>query len=120
MSIQGYEFEGKFFRSKVRIPFVEATPYLPGRVYVDGVFPAGTVFRFEEPVCSQKQSAFGEQVNDYCHAAALTYSERFNGSPEAGTEKDIVFHVDLSAFFLLLEPLEEAEAEGLQKFSKSP
>ena len=107
MSIKGFEFEGKFFRSKVPIPFVEAAHYMPDRVYVEGYFPVGTVFRFGKPVCSQKINAFKEQVNDYCHAVSLVYSERFNGTPEAGDATDITIHVDLSSFFLLLEPLNE-------------
>ena len=111
MSIKGFEFEGRFFRSKVPIPFVEATAYLQSRIYVEGYFPVGTVFRFGKPVCSQKTNAFREQVNDYCHAVSLVYSERFNGNPEAKEEADITIHVDLSAFFLLLEPVDE---DGMQ------
>ena len=104
MSISPYEFEGKLFRAKVPIPFSEAAYYLPKRVYVDGCFMPGTVFRFDKPVCAKKMDMKGEEVNDYCHAAALIYSERFNGNPDADEDKDIIFHVDLSAFFLLLEP----------------
>lgn len=107
MSIHGFEFEEKLFRSKVPIPFVEATPYLPNKVYVEGYFPVGTVFQFGHPVCSQKINAFKEQVSDYCHAVSMIYSERFNGNPEAGEDNDIAFHVDLSSFFLLLEPVDE-------------
>ena len=106
MGICAFEFEGKLFRSKVPIPFVEATHYLPAKVYVEGYFPVGTVFRFGRPVCSQKINAFKEQVNDYCHAVSMVYSERFNGNPDAGEDKDITFHVDLSSFFLLLEPVD--------------
>ena len=111
MSIKGFEFEGRFFRSKVPIPFVEAAAYLPNRVYVEGFFPAGTVFRFGKPVCSQKINAFKEQVNDYCHAVSMVYSERFNGNPEAKEDEDITIHVYLSSFFLLLEPVDE---DGMQ------
>lgn len=107
MSIQPFEFEGRFFRAKVPIPFVEATNYLPNRVYVEGCFSPGTVFKSGRPVCSQKINAFKNQVNDYCHAVSLIYSERFNGHPEADEAQDITFHVDLSSFFLLLEPVEE-------------
>ena len=109
MGIKSYDFEGKLFRAKVPIPFMEAAYYMPKRVYVDGCFMPGTVFKFDKPVCSKKMNMQGEEVNDYCHAAALIYSERFNGHPEAeeDEDKDIVFHVDLSSFFLLLEPVED-------------
>ena len=106
MSIKGFDFEGKLFRAKVPIPFVEDAHHLPKRVYVEGYFPVGTVFRFDQPVCSKKIDAFGEEANDYCHAAALVYSERFNGNPDAPESEDIVFHIDLSAFFLLVEPVD--------------
>ena len=106
MSVKSYEFEGKLFRAKVPILFVEAAYYLPKRVYVDGYFTPGTVFQFDKPVCSKKMNNMNEETSDYCHAAALIYSERFNGNPDADEDKDILFHVDLSSFFLLLEPVD--------------
>ena len=109
MAIQSYEFEGKFFRAKVPIPFSEAAYYLPKRVYVDGVFEPGTIFQFDKPVCSKRINLQGEEVNDYCHAAAMVYSERFNGNPNANEDEDIAIHVDLSAFFLLLESVEDSQ-----------
>lgn len=107
MSIKGLEFEGLMLRAKVPIPFVEENVYLPQKVYAEGYFPVGTVFRFQHTVCSQKINAFNEQVNDYCHAAALLYSNKFNGADEAEKEYTVSFHVDLSALFLLTEPIDE-------------
>lgn len=106
MSIKGLEFEGLTLRAKVPIPFVEEDYYLPSRVFVDGYFPAGTIFKFHKPVCSHKINSYGNEVNDYCHAASLMYSNRLNGAPDTEEEKTIYFHVDLSALFLLLEPLD--------------
>ena len=40
--IKAIEFEGKYFRSKVPIPFVEDNFYLPAKVFIEGYFPAGT------------------------------------------------------------------------------
>ncbi len=108
MSITGLELEGKFLRAKVPIPFVEENSCLPARVFVEGYFPAGTVFKCGKPVCSMKLNAFQDQVNDYCHAITLNYSERYNGNPEADTMKDISFHVDLSALFLITDLLDES------------
>ena len=107
MSIKGMEFEGLMLRSKVPIPFVEENTYLPPKVFVEGYFPAGTVFKFQDTVCSKKMSAFEEQVNDYCHAASLLYSNKFNGADEAEEEYTVIFHVDLSALFLLLDPIDD-------------
>mgnify|MGYP006872977261 CR=1 FL=1 len=107
MAVKGMEFEGLMLRSKVPIPFVEENFYLPPKVFVEGYFPAGTVFKFQETVCSKKQNPYGDQVNDYCHAAALVYSNKFNGAPEDEEENKIIFHVDLSALFLLLDPIDE-------------
>lgn len=103
--IKSLNFDNLFLRSKVAIPFVEANSFLPETVFVDGYFPAGTVFKFLEPVCSKKVSAFGEQVNDYCHAASLLYSNKFNGDDD--DEYTVIFHVDLSALFLLTDPIDE-------------
>ena len=102
--IKSLDFENLFLRSKVAIPFVEDNSYLPEKVFVDGVFSAGTVFKFLEPVCSKKINAFGDQVNDYSHAAALLYSNKFNGASPDEDEFTIIFHVDLSSLFLLTEP----------------
>lgn len=102
--IKSLNFDNLFLRSKVAIPFVEANSFLPETVFVDGYFPAGTVFKFLEPICSKKVSAFGEQVNDYCHAASLLYSNKFNGDDD--DEYTVIFHVDLSALFLLTDPID--------------
>lgn len=102
--IKNLDFENLFLRAKVAIPFVEENSFLPEKVFVDGIFPAGTVFKFLEPICSKKVSAFGDQVNDYCHAASLLYSNKFNGDDE--DEYTVIFHVDLSALFLLTEPID--------------
>ena len=99
------DFENLFLRSKVPIPFVEDNSFLPEKVFIDGIFPAGTVFKFLEPICSKKVSAFGDQVNDYCHAASLLYSNKFNGD-EDEDEYTIIFHVDLSALFLICNPID--------------
>ena len=80
--IKTLDADNLYLRSKVAIPFVEANSFLPETVFVDGYFPAGTVFKFLEPVCSKKMSAFGDQVNDYCHAASLLYSTKFNGEDD--------------------------------------
>ena len=106
--IKAFELEERMLRAKVPIPFVEENSMgLPSRVFVDGYFPAGTVFKFEQPVCSKMMGAYGDQVNDYCHAAALVYSNKLNGAADDETEYTVTFHVDLSALFLLLEPLDE-------------
>ncbi|MBO4779391.1 MAG: hypothetical protein J5497_02015, partial [Selenomonadaceae bacterium] len=69
-------------------------------------FSAGTGFKFLEPICSKKINAFGDQVNDYSHAASLLYSNKFNGAPPDEDEYTIIFHVDLSALFLLCDPID--------------
>ena len=107
MSVKGLEFEGLLLRSKVPIPFVEENFYLPQKVYVEGYFPIGTIFKFQEAVCSKKNNPFGEQVNDYCHAASLVYYNKLNGAPSDEEEQRIIFHVDLSALFLLVDPIDE-------------
>ena len=107
MSVKGMEFENLLLRSKVAIPFVEENFYLPQKVYVEGYFPVGTIFKFVEAVCSKKMNPFGDQINDYCHAAALLYSNKLNGAADDEEEHKIIFHVDLSALFLLLEPIDE-------------
>ena len=107
MSVKGMEFEGLLFRSKVPIPFVEENFYLPPKVYIEGYFPSGTIFKFVEAVCSKKMNPFGEQINDYCHAAALEYNSKLNGANESEEEQKIIFHVDLSSLFLMLEPIDE-------------
>lgn len=104
--IRTLDADNLFLRSKVAIPFVEDNSYLPDKIFVDGYFPAGTVFKFLEPVCSKKTSAFGEQVNDYCHAASLLFSNKFNGAPPDEDEYTVIFHVDLSALFLLTDPID--------------
>ena len=108
MAAKSMEFEGLLLRSKVPIPFVEENFYLPPKVYVEGYFPVGTIFKFQETVCSKKMNPFGDQINDYCHAAALLYSNKLNGAAEDEEEQKILFHVDLSALFLLLEPIDES------------
>ncbi|MBR2732642.1 MAG: hypothetical protein IKD80_00080 [Selenomonadaceae bacterium] len=104
--IKNLNFDSLFLRSKVAIPFVEDNSFLPDKVFVDGYFPAGTVFMFLEPVCSKKINAFGDQVNDYSHAASLMFSNKFNGASPDEDEYTIIFHVDLSALFLLCEPID--------------
>ena len=104
--IKNLNFENLLLRSKVPIPFVEDNSYLPEKVFVDGIFPAGTVFKFLEPICSKKISVFGDQVNDYSHAASLLFSNKFNGAPPDEDEYTIIFHVDLSALFLICEPID--------------
>ena len=104
--IKNLNFEKIFLRSKVPIPFVEENSYLPEKVFVDGIFPAGTVFKFLQPICSKKINAFGDQVNDYSHAASLLFSNKFNGAAPDEDEYTIIFHVDLSALFLLTEPID--------------
>ena len=106
--IKNLNFDNLFLRAKVAIPFVEDNFYLPEKVFVDGYFPAGTVFKFIEPVCSKKINAFGDQVNDYCHAASLLYSNKFNGAADGEDEYTVIFHVDLSALFLLTEPIDSS------------
>ncbi len=105
--IRTLDFENLYLRSKVAIPFVEYNNYLPEKVFVDGIFPAGTVFKFLEPVCSKKLNGYGDQVNDYSHAAALFFSNKFNGAAPDDDEYTIIFHVDLSALFLLCDPIDE-------------
>ena len=107
MAVKSLEFEGMMMRSKVPIPFVEENFYLPKKVYVEGYFPIGTIFQFQDTVCSKKQTPHGDQANDYCHAAALLYSNKFNGANESEEERKIIFHVDLSALFLLLDPVDD-------------
>jgi hypothetical protein len=107
--IKALDFEGKFFRSKVPIPFVEDNFYLPAKVFIEGYFPVGTVFQFQEAICSKKIDVYNDQVNDYCHAVSLLYSNRFKGneSPDEEDEYRVIFHVDLSALFLLVDPIDE-------------
>ncbi|MBQ6005558.1 MAG: hypothetical protein IJL14_04845 [Selenomonadaceae bacterium] len=105
--IKNLDFENLFLRSKVAIPFVEDNNYLPEKVFVDGIFPAGTVFKFLEPICSKKVNAFGDQINDYSHAASLLFSTKFNGAVDDEDDYTIIFHVDLSALFLLTDPIDE-------------
>ncbi|MBQ7704444.1 MAG: hypothetical protein IJT73_03315 [Selenomonadaceae bacterium] len=107
--IKSFDFEEKFFRAKVPIPFVEDNFYLPAKVFIEGYFPAGTVFKFQEAVCSKKIDVYNDQVNDYCHAVSFLYSNKFKGneSPDEEDEYKVIFHVDLSALFLLLEPIDE-------------
>lgn len=107
MSIKSLNFEGLMLRSKVPIPFVEEGFLLPRRVLVDGYFPSGTVFKYHRAVCSQKLDAHGEPANDYCHAVALEYNSRYNGGSEGEKEEVVYFHVDLSALFLILDPIDE-------------
>lgn len=104
--ITNLNFENLFLRAKVAIPFVEDNNYLPEKVFVDGIFTAGTVFKFLEPICSKKINAFGDQVNDYSHAASLLYSNKFNGANSDEDEYTIIFHVDLSALFMICEPID--------------
>lgn len=104
--IKTLDFENLFLRAKVAIPFVEYNNYLPEKVFVDGIFPAGTVFKFLEPVCSKKLNGYGDQVNDYSHAAALLFSNKFNGGDGDEDEFTVIFHVDLSALFLICDPID--------------
>ena len=104
--INGLEFEGLRLRSKVPIPFVEENIFLPERIFVEGYFPIGTIVTFERPVCSKKTNAFDEQVNDYCHAAALIYSNKLNGADPDEDDYQVIFHVDLSALFLMFDPID--------------
>ena len=104
--IKNLDFENVFLRAKVAIPFVEDNTFLPEKIFVDGIFPAGTIFKFLEPVCSKKMNAFGEQVNDYSHAASLLFSNKFNGAADDEDDYTKIFHVDLSALFLLTEPID--------------
>ena len=109
--IKALEFDGLFLRAKVPIPFVESNFYMPATVFIEGYFPVGTVFQFLEPICSKKTNEYNDQVNDYCHAVSLLYSNKFRGneSPDEDEEYRVIFHVDLSALFLLTEPI---DAEG--------
>ena len=109
MTMRPFEFEGRFFRSKVPIPFVEENFYLPKKVFIEGYFPAGTIFKFQEPICSKKLDAYNStnEVNDYCHAVSLLYSNKFNGAEDSEEEYKVIFHVDLSTLFLLADPLDE-------------
>ena len=104
--IKNLDFENLFLRSKVAIPFAEDNNYLPEKVFVDGIFPAGTVFKFLEPICTKKINAFGDQVNDYAQAASLLFSNKFNGAAPDEDEYTIIFHVELSALFLLTDPID--------------
>lgn len=103
--IKNLDFENLFLRSKVDIPFVEDTNFLPDKIFVDGIFPAGTVFKFLEPFSGKKVKEYGSY--DYCHAASLLFSNKFNGAAPDDDEFTIIFHVDLSALFLLTEPIDE-------------
>ena len=107
MDIRSLELEKIFLRSKVPIPFVEDNFYLPAKVFVEGYFPAGTIFKYQEAVCSKKIDVYNDQVNDYCHAVSLLYSNKFNGAGSDEDEYTVIFHVDLSCLFLLLEPIDE-------------
>lgn len=102
--IKNLDFENLFLRSKVAIPFVEDNHFLPKKVFVDGIFPAGTVFKFLEPFRGKRVSEYGEY--DYCHAASLLYSNKFNGAAPDEDEYTIIFHVDLSALFLITDPID--------------
>ena len=114
MDIQPLELEGRFLRSKVPIPFVEDNIYLPAKVFVEGYFPAGVIFKFQEAVCSKKIDVYNDQVNDYCHAVSLLYSNKFNGAGKDEDEYTIIFHVDLSCLFLLMDLLDaDGNAESL-------
>ncbi len=107
MDIRALDLEGRFLRSKVPIPFVEDNFYLPPKVLVEGYFPAGTIFKFQEAVCSKKIDVYNDQVNDYCHAVSLLYSNKFNGADKDEDEYTVIFHVDLSCMFLILDLLDE-------------
>lgn len=107
MDIRALDLEGRFLRSKVPIPFVEDNFYLPPKVFVEGYFPVGTIFKFQETICSKKIDVYNDQVNDYCHAISLLYSNKFNGADENEDEYTVIFHVDLSSMFLLLDLLDE-------------
>ena len=111
--IKNLSFDKIYLRSKVPIPFVEENFYLPEKVFVDGIFPAGTVLKFLQPICSKKINASGEQANDYSHAASLLYSNKFNGAAPDEDEYKIIFHVDLSALFLLCDPF-DAQGKRIQ------
>ncbi|MCR5833644.1 MAG: hypothetical protein K6G55_03235 [Selenomonadaceae bacterium] len=104
--IKNLDIDNLLLRSKVAIPFVEENYYLPEKVFIDGVFPAGTIFKFIGPVFSKKVDSFGDQVNDYAHAASLFYSNKLNGAAPDEDEYSVVFHVDLSALFLLTDPID--------------
>ena len=108
MTPKSLNFEELFLRSKVPIPFVEEDNYLPKKVFIDGYFPVGTIFKFQEPICSKKTDAYNSQVNDYCHAVSLLYSNKFNNADDSEDEYTIIFHVDLSCLFLLTEPIDES------------
>lgn len=107
--IKPWVFDDQFFRSKVPIPFVEDNFYMPATVFVEGYFPVGTVFKFLEPICSKKTNEYNNEVNDYCHAVSLLYSNRFKGNVIADEDDEyrVIFHVDLSALFLLMDPIDE-------------
>ena len=107
MDIRALDLDGRFLRSKVPIPFVEDNIYLPAKVLVEGYFPAGTIFKFQEAVCSKKIDVYNDQVNDYCHAISLLDSNKFNGADKDEDEYTVIFHVDLSCMFLLLDLLDE-------------
>ena len=107
MDIRALDLEGRFLRSKVPIPFVEDNIYLPAKVFVEGYFPAGTIFKFQEAVCSKKIDVYNDQVNDYCHAVSLLYSNKFNGAPADEDEYTVIFHVDLSCLFLLTDLIDD-------------
>ena len=104
--IRNLNFENLFLRSKVAIPFVEDNTFLPETVFIDGIFPAGTVFKFLEPICTKKINAFGDQVNDYAQAASLLFSNKFNGADDDEDEYKIIFRVELSALFMLTDPID--------------
>lgn len=105
--IKNLNFENLYLRSKVAIPFVEDNNFLPEKIFIDGIFPAGTIFKFLEPICTKKINAFGDQVNDYAQAASLLYSNKFNGATQDEDEYTIIFHVELSSLFQLTDPIDE-------------
>lgn len=107
MAIKPLDLEGRFLRSKLPIPFVEDNIYLPAKVFIEGYFPAGTIFKFQEAVCSKKIDVYNDQVNDYCHAVSLLYSNKFNGAAKDEEEYTVIFHVDLSCLFMLTDLLDE-------------
>ena len=109
--IKALDFENLYLRSKIPIPFVEDNFYLPPKVFIEGYFPVGTVFKFQETICSKKMDVYNDQVNDYCHAVSLLYSNKFKGNEDPDDpdedEYKVIFHVDLSALFLILDPIDE-------------
>ena len=88
MSIKAFEFEGLRLRSKVPIPFVEENSYLPERVYIEGYW------QMEHPDFSVR-------------TVSLLYDSRENDSSADQEPYTVIFHVDLSALFLLFDPIDE-------------